>query len=47
MHEKMNVKIWPYTSGDGGIACMPLQSNIPNPNRADWKLMTCPKCGRG
>lgn len=30
----------------GGIICMPLFKNIPNPKNKDWKLTTCPECGR-
>lgn len=41
----MNVKITPHKPGDGGVICLPLKSNIPNPNRPDWKLVTCPTCG--
>jgi len=41
----MNVKMWPYKPGDRGILCMPLYRNVPNPNKPDWSLTLCPKCG--
>jgi len=41
----MNVKMWPYKPGDKGILCMPLYRNVPNPNKPDWSLTVCPKCG--
>ncbi|NCB30373.1 MAG: hypothetical protein EOM66_03080 [Clostridia bacterium] len=25
---------------------MPMVANIPEPGRADWRLMDCPVCGR-
>ncbi len=28
------------------IGMMPLRSNIPDPRSSDWKLTTCPHCGR-
>ena len=28
-----------------GILAMPLKANIPDPQRDDWKLVTCPICG--
>ncbi len=40
----MNVKIEPY-SGGASVVCLPLQRNIPHPQRADWKLVVCAKCG--
>jgi hypothetical protein len=24
---------------------MPMQKNIPEPSRSDWRLVECPKCG--
>lgn len=42
----MNVKIWPRKLTDrGGYACMPMKKNAPE-GRKDWKLTTCPECGR-
>ena len=41
----MSMKIWPYKPGDRGILCMPLYRNVPNPNKRDWSLTVCPKCG--
>lgn len=45
----MKVKIWPWKPSDRGYACMPLKTNIPEPNadgkHADWKLVNCPACG--
>ena len=35
----------PHEVGDGGIIAMPLRENIPDPQRDDWKLTTCPVCG--
>jgi len=45
MSKPLNVKITPHKPGDGGILAMPLRSNIPDPQRGDWKLTTCPICG--
>ena len=28
------------------IGIMPLKKNVPHPRTADWKLKTCPECGR-
>lgn len=28
------------------IGIMPLKKNVPRPRTADWKLKTCPECGR-
>ena len=28
------------------IGMMPLKKNVPHPQTADWKLKTCPECGR-
>lgn len=28
------------------IGMMPLKKNVPHPRTADWKLKTCPECGR-
>lgn len=28
------------------IGMMPLRSNVPDPRSSDWKLTTCPRCGR-
>lgn len=39
------VSVTPHKVGDGGILAMPLKANIPNPQRDDWKLTTCPVCG--
>ena len=39
------VSITPHKVGDGGILAMPLKANIPDPQRDDWKLTTCPLCG--
>lgn len=33
------------TTDKGGILAMPLKANIPDPQRDDWKLVTCPICG--
>lgn len=41
----MNVNISPHKPGDGGILCLPLKRNVPNPKDPDWKLTTCPICG--
>ena len=42
----MEIKITPRKATDrGGYACMPLKQNIPL-GRPDWKLTTCPRCGR-
>ena len=41
----MDVKVWPWKPGDTGVLCMPMQKNIPEPSRSDWKLVECPKCG--
>lgn len=40
-----DIKITPHKPGDGGILCLPLKSNIPNPKNSDWKLVNCPICG--
>ena len=37
--------VTPHEVGDGGILAMPLKANIPDPQRDDWKLVTCPICG--
>ena len=37
--------VTPHKVGDGGILAMPLKANIPDPQRDDWKLVTCPICG--
>lgn len=43
----MKVKITPWKPGDGGTICLPLRSNIPDAtNHPDWRLATCPRCGR-
>lgn len=45
--EIMKVKIEPRNKTDvGGILCMPLKQNIPNPKDKSWKLTTCRGCGR-
>ena len=41
----MEVTVTPHEVGDGGILAMPLKANIPDPQRDDWKLVTCPICG--
>lgn len=42
----MEIKITPRKATDrGGYACMLLKQNIPL-GRPDWKLTTCPRCGR-
>ncbi len=42
----MEVKIWPRREDErGGYAMMPMRKNI-SEGRADWKLTTCPECGR-
>ena len=43
--EPVEVKVTPHKVGDGGILAMPLKANIPDPQRDDWKLVTCPICG--
>lgn len=43
--ESADVVVTPHKVGDGGILAMPLKANIPNPQRDDWKLVTCPICG--
>lgn len=40
----MEVRLWPYVPGDGGVMCMPLKRNIPDGDK-DWRLTTCPVCG--
>lgn len=40
------IKIGARKSTDrGGYICMPLADNVPE-GRPDWKLTTCPECGR-
>ena len=43
--EPVEVAVTPHKAGDGGILAMPLKANIPDPQRDDWKLVTCPICG--
>ena len=43
--EPVEVTVTPHEAGDGGILAMPLKANIPDPQRDDWKLVTCPICG--
>lgn len=43
--EPVEVTVTPHKVGDGGILAMPLKANIPDPQRDDWKLVTCPICG--
>ena len=43
--EPVEVTVTPHEVGDGGILAMPLKANIPDPQRDDWKLVTCPICG--
>lgn len=43
--EPVEVTVTPHKAGDGGILAMPLKANIPDPQRDDWKLVTCPICG--
>ena len=43
--EPVEVTVTPHEVGDGGILTMPLKANIPDPQRDDWKLVTCPICG--
>lgn len=43
----MNITIKPWKPGDGGLICLPLRSNIPDASKpTDWRLVTCPSCGR-
>ena len=43
----MNITIKPWKPGDGGLICLPLRSNIPDASKhPDWRLVTCPSCGR-
>lgn len=43
----MNITIKPWKPGDGGLICLPLRSNIPDASKhPDWRLVTCPRCGR-
>lgn len=42
----MKISIAPRGINDkGGYACMPLKKNVPV-GHTDWKLTTCPECGR-
>lgn len=42
----MKVKITPRKPGEnGGIACLPLVRNVPEPKAEDWKKVNCPVCG--
>lgn len=42
----MNVKITPRKPGEhGGIACLPMARNVPEPKAKDWKMVVCPICG--
>lgn len=42
----MKVKITPRSQEErGGIVCLPLVSNIPNPMSEDWKEIDCSICG--
>lgn len=42
----MNVRIEPRKVNEkGGIACLPLVSNVPVPRAKDWKQVTCKICG--
>lgn len=42
----MELKIRPRSVNDrGGVTCMPLRRNVPE-GHTDWKLTTCPNCGR-
>ena len=43
--EPVEATVTPHKVGDGGILAMPLKANIPDPQRDDWKLTTCPICG--
>mgnify|MGYP007066585564 FL=1 len=43
--EPVEVTVTLHKVGDGGILAMPLKANIPDPQRDDWKLVTCPICG--
>ena len=43
--EPVEVTVTPHEVGDGGILAMPLKASIPDPQRDDWKLVTCPICG--
>ena len=43
--EPVEVTVTPHEVGDDGILAMPLKANIPDPQRDDWKLVTCPICG--
>lgn len=41
------IKISPHRPGDGGIICLPLKANIPDPGgkHPDWRLTKCSICG--
>ncbi len=42
----MNLSIEPRKPTDrGGYCCMPLVKNVSH-GHSDWKLTTCPECGR-
>ena len=43
--ETTEVTVTPHKVGDGGILAMPLKANVPDPQRDDWRLTTCPVCG--
>lgn len=49
IHDHHFPRVWlaitPHKTGTGGILTMPLRANVPSPQRDDWQLTTCPKCG--
>lgn len=42
----MSIKITPHNQEDGGILMLPMQKNVPFPDREDWRLVSCPVCGK-
>ena len=43
----MEITVWPRGKKEkGGILMMPLKKNVPQPKDPEWKLTTCPACGR-
>lgn len=40
----MKAILTPHKSGDSGILCLPLKSNVPK-GHENWKLVHCPICG--
>ncbi|WP_243128346.1 hypothetical protein [Clostridium chromiireducens] len=41
--EAISISPW---NQDNGYICLPLKSNIPDPEHKDWKLVYCPSCGK-